>query len=308
MSPRTGASMGRSLRLLEPNTCYFITNRTARSCFFMRPSPQTNNELGAALARSASIHGVKVYAYVFASNHVHMIVSGNHETIPAFMRDFKSWSAKKVNRIIGWSGSFWQRRYSSEPILDDTALRGRYAYIIQHGVKEGLVERPELWPGLHCVEQLRTGAARTFQWFDAGGFFEAERAGDKPERSAFVHPVSLELAPPPFVSGGADNPGREVCDLIDAATREAAEVRGDAAYLGAEVVCQQDPLSRPLQTKRSRRPYCHASSREQRSAYRAKYRAFAEAFRKAVDSCRSGVSMPFPRYAFPPGGLASVAA
>lgn len=300
--------MGRSLRLIEPNVCYFITNRTARSCFFMRPSPETNNELGAALARSASTHGVKIYAYVFVSNHMHMVVSGNHQTIPAFMRDFKSWSAKKVNRLINSSGAFWERRYSSEPILDPEALRDRYAYIVKHGVKEGLVERPELWPGLHCVEQLRTGKTRMFRWFDAGGFFQAKRAGQAPERSAFVQPVELELTPPPFIADGEDETRRQLRELIDAAIREAAEARGDRGFLGADAVCKQDPYSRPAHTKRSRRPYCHASSRGQRRAYRAKYRTFADAFRSAVESWRGGAPMTFPRFAHPPGGLVAVAA
>jgi hypothetical protein len=48
-----------------------------------------------------------------------------------------------VGRLVGWSGGFWERRYSAEPVLDDTALVGRLRYILAHGVKEGLTVREQ---------------------------------------------------------------------------------------------------------------------------------------------------------------------
>jgi hypothetical protein len=49
--------------------------------------------------------------------------------------------SRKVGRLVDWSGGFWERRYSAEPVLDDEALVGRLRYVLAHGVKEGLVER-----------------------------------------------------------------------------------------------------------------------------------------------------------------------
>lgn len=297
--------MGRPLRLIEPDVLYFITDRTTQSRMLLRPSAKSNNEIGASLARASQVHGVKIYAYVVTSNHVHLIVSGNHETIPAFMRDFKSWSAKKVGRLVDWSGAFWQRRYSCEPILDDEALRRRYAYIAQHGVKEGLVDRPEDWPGLHCVTQLRTGRTRTFQWFDASGFFRASKAGENPSRAQFTQPVVLELSIPPFLAGTDEaKVWAQMTELVEQATRDAVEQREGAPSLGAEKVLDQDPYSRPHASKRSPRPLCHASTRDGWRGYKAKYLAFASAFRAAVSSWRSRKAVAFPAYAYSPGRLA----
>ncbi|WPB77632.1 hypothetical protein KYC5002_00500 [Archangium violaceum] len=64
------------------------------------------------------------------------------------MRYLRANLSKKVGRLADWSGGFWERRYSAEPVLDDTALVGRLRYVLTHGVKEGLVERSAEWPGL----------------------------------------------------------------------------------------------------------------------------------------------------------------
>ena len=53
--------------------------------------------------------------------------------------------SRKVGRLVDWSGGFWERRYSAEPVLDDEALVGRLRYVLAHGVKEGLVERSAEW-------------------------------------------------------------------------------------------------------------------------------------------------------------------
>jgi hypothetical protein len=45
--------------------------------------------------------------------------------------------SRKVGRLVDWSGGFWERRYSAEPVLDDEALVGRLRYVLAHGVKEG---------------------------------------------------------------------------------------------------------------------------------------------------------------------------
>ncbi len=55
---------------------------------------------------------------------------------------------------LDWSGGFWERRYSAEPVLDDATLVGRLRYVLAHGVKEGLVDRRAEWPGLTCLPQL----------------------------------------------------------------------------------------------------------------------------------------------------------
>jgi len=54
--------------------------------------------------------------------------------LAGFMQYLRANLSKKVGRLVDWSGSFWERRYSAEPVLDDEALVGRLRYVLAHGV------------------------------------------------------------------------------------------------------------------------------------------------------------------------------
>ncbi|EPX57891.1 hypothetical protein D187_004548 [Cystobacter fuscus DSM 2262] len=98
----------------------------------------------------------------------HLLVWARGAALASFMQYLRSNLSKKVGRLrlVDWSGGFWERRYSAEPVLDDSALVGRLRYVLAHGVKEGLVERSAEWPGLTCLPQLLGPARRVFQWFN----------------------------------------------------------------------------------------------------------------------------------------------
>ena len=108
---------------------------------------------------------IRLYAFTFASNHFHLLVWARGAALAGFMQYLRANLSRKVGRLVDWSGGFWERRYSAEPVLDDEALVGRLRYVLAHGVKEGLVERSTEWPGLTCLPQLLGPARRLFQWF-----------------------------------------------------------------------------------------------------------------------------------------------
>ena len=74
---------------------------------------------------SVRLHGVELFAFGVMSNHLHLMLRAPRGNLPGFMQYFLSNVSKKVGRLVGWSGSFWERRYSAEPILDETALLER---------------------------------------------------------------------------------------------------------------------------------------------------------------------------------------
>ena len=146
--------MGWPLRMLVPNEIQFVTARCFQGRLFMRPSPRTNAIIGGTLARAARLHQVEVFGFVFASNHFHLLVRAPEATLPQFMQHLRTNISKKIGWLIGWRGSFWERRYSAEPVLDDAALEARVRYILAHGVKEGLVRRCQDWPGLSSLRLM----------------------------------------------------------------------------------------------------------------------------------------------------------
>jgi hypothetical protein len=93
-----------------------------------------------------------------------------------------------------------------------------------------------------------------------------------------------------------------VCE-IEEETRQRHEVEGGRP-LGVAAVLAQDPLAQPAASKHSPAPLCHGSTAPIRSAFRATYRTFVDAFRRAAGALRAlspGAPLPaFPAGSFPP--------
>lgn len=79
----------------------------------LRPSQEVNEVEGGVLAR----------AFTFTSNHFHLWARG--AGLAGFMQYLRANLSRKVGRWVDWSGGFWERRCSAQPVLDDTALVGR---------------------------------------------------------------------------------------------------------------------------------------------------------------------------------------
>ena len=74
--------------------------------------------------------------------------------------------------------------------------------------------------------------------------------------------------------------------------------------MGVAAILAQDPHSRPATTDRSPAPFVHASDKKTALEFRAKYRAFVDAFRAGAERLkrRAGeFADMFPLWSFPPG-------
>src|SRR5262249_20783571 len=132
----------------------------------LRPSKRTNDVLGGVLSRAAKRHDVELFAFIFFSNHLHILIRAPKGNLSTFMQYLLTNISKKVGALVDWKGRFWERRYSAEPVLDEEALLSRLRYILAHGVKEGFVRTSWEWPGLNSLPELFGKSPRTFRWFD----------------------------------------------------------------------------------------------------------------------------------------------
>ena len=164
-APQGGVQLGRPLRMYEAGIPYFLTIRCLQGRLFLRPSERTNEVIGGVLARAVRLAGVELFAFVFASNHLHLLVRAPRRNVSQFMQHLLTNLSKKVGAIVGWRGAFWERRYSAEPVLDDEALLGRIRYILSHGVKEGYVATCRDWPGLSSLSMMLEDVPRRYRWF-----------------------------------------------------------------------------------------------------------------------------------------------
>ena len=92
------------------------------------------------------------------SNHFHLLLSAQSSPdLALFMCYFKGNLARELARVHEWHGTLWQKRYSTDDILDETGLIEAFKYITENSVKEGLVDHPKDWTGLHGYRQLVMG-------------------------------------------------------------------------------------------------------------------------------------------------------
>jgi REP element-mobilizing transposase RayT len=299
--------MGWPLRMFQEEGYYFVTSRCYQGRLLLRPSAEVNEVVGGVLAKAVqqSAGCVRLHAFTFASNHFHLLVWARGTALAGFMQYLRANLSRKVGRLVDWSGSFWERRYSAEPVLDDAALVGRLRYVLAHGVKEGLVEKCAQWPGLTCLPQLLGPARRLFRWFNWTKRWSNRRHEDRAGAQGrfaqeWAEPVELEVAPLPCWEGlSEEQRQRAVRGLLEQVEAEARA--RDTPVLGVRAVRAQHPHTRPEHLKRSPRPLGHASTRQALLELREHYRAFVAAFREAAARwMRGDFSACFPLFSFPP--------
>jgi hypothetical protein len=86
--------------------------------------------------------------------------------------------AREIGRLHGWREKFWARRHQAILVShEEEAQVGRLAYLLGNAIKEGLLERPHHWPGVHCARALCHGTELEGTWFDRTAQYEARRRG-----------------------------------------------------------------------------------------------------------------------------------
>ena len=115
--------------MFEPDKVHFVTFRTIQGRFLLRPSMAVNLIIGGVLAHAMKRFHIKLFNFVFLSNHGHLLLQAPEGMLPPFMQFLLSNVARKLGSLHDWHDKLWARRYSSEPVLDDDAVNGRMIYI-----------------------------------------------------------------------------------------------------------------------------------------------------------------------------------
>ena len=300
--------MARRLRHTpEGGALFDVTCRTVQSRFLLRPGPLLNEIILGALVRAKRRYGVELSAFIFLSNHLHLLVrASDSEQLARFMGYFLSKLAREVCRLTGWRDKVFARRYQAIPISEEEAAQvDRLMYILSNGCKEDLVERPQDWPGVHCVEALLTGEPLKGTWFDRTQEFAARNRGEQFGPRKYAFDETLELDPLPCWRHLSQKQYRsQIAGLVEKITAEAGVRRKATGVqpLGPAAILAQHPFGQPLKTKRSFAPRAHAFRREIRKAMYEVYAGFVSAFREAAEKWRGGDRMAkFPVGSFPPG-------
>ncbi len=87
---------------------------------------------------------INLFAYVVMPNHVHILARFN-DAISDVMRNFKSFTGKANNSILGRTGEFWQPDFYDQWVETDDDFRMAKSYIEFNPVRAGLCESTEDW-------------------------------------------------------------------------------------------------------------------------------------------------------------------
>ena len=80
-----------------------------------------------------------LYAWCVMPNHVHVLFRLlDGYALDGVMHSWKSYSAKKANRLLGRTGKFWQREYYDHMVRSEAAFYRIVNYIFQNPEKVGL--------------------------------------------------------------------------------------------------------------------------------------------------------------------------
>jgi REP element-mobilizing transposase RayT len=299
--------MSRRLRFIpDPSALVEVTCRALQSRFLLRPGPTLDAIILGALARAQRRYPVRICAFFFASNHFHLILEVDDAwQLSRFMNYFSSKVAREIGRLTGWREKIFGRRYQAVLISDEPEAQiARLRYVLSHGVKEGLVERLQEWPGVHCVEALTEGRTLAGWWFDRTQEYLARRRGEDFGPYQYATRETLELTPLPCWKHLTPEKRQQMAAAMVAEIEAQAAARRESTgvqVLGPAAILAQSPESRPLKTKRSPAPAVHAANRAVRRELRNAYFLFVAAYRAAAEKLRAGQrDPPFPNGCFPP--------
>ena len=298
---------------------HFVTCRNLMGFLLMKPTPHTNRIIAGALAyaKEKSEAGIEVHAYVFMSNHYHMLItSRDQRALSNFMCRFNGSLGKELGVIHDFHGKIWHSRYTASEVLDEAALEKRYHYIFSNSVKENLVEHPREWPGLHAYRSICEGEVVKGIWIDRTGLYEARqraklkknRGKPQPQEAEYTTELTLTLdGPPPLWSELSDEAYQTRCQRIaDEVVAQYAALRSAKKQhvLGVEGVLAQDVIQ-PRFVKRSARPLYHATCPAALMEFKAQYEFFVSQFFSASAHLRAHVASHCctPEVSFPEGGV-----
>ena len=298
--------MGRRVRFVPEGSLLEVTCRTVQSRFLLRPSPNLNRIILGILGRAQRRYGLRIHAFVFMSNHYHLLVSPTSaRQLAAFMAYLNANLAKEAARIHDWAHHLWSRRYHFlEVSPEEEAHVGRLRYILAHGCKEGLVDTPGEWPGVQCVAAFLEGEPLAGMWFDRTLEYEARRKGIALGPLDFATPETVRLEPLPcWAHLPAQVYRQHIADIVRQIVEESARARRRSSLrsMGRDAILRQNPHAQPLQAKRGPSPTCHAASKKWRRRLRESYALFLAAYRRASERLRAGdLTARFPPGCFPP--------
>ena len=242
--------MARKLRFIaHTRTLISITCRAVQGRFLFRPGPDLNDVVLGVLGRAQRRYETTIAAVFVMSTHLHLLMVVDDAKEPcAFMRYVNSKLAREVNRLTGWRGPVFDRRYEMTVVTnEDAAQIERLRYVLSQSVKDNLVERVRQWPGVHSAGALIDGTPLTGHWFDRTKEFAARLRREDFGRLRYATVETVTFSPIPCWAHMSPELYRaRIAAMVEAIESEAASERErtGSSVLGVKEILSRDPNGR----------------------------------------------------------------
>lgn len=280
--------------------------------------------LESIIARAQELYPVKISAFLFEANHLHMLlVVDNPTDVKDFMRYIKTESSHIINRMLGRKKrTIWCEGYDSPILCDfDIALK-KLIYIYTNPVKDNLESSIDLYPHLSSWKMLKTGRHRRevpcclgrddapYLGEKVYSHYELKKIAKGLRKKAEKIKGSYEIDPTAWLEAFGirdkaeqDEVNKRVLDRIRAKEEEFNEARKKAgkSVIGAKLL-KSAPLDTQYEPKRrGRRSMFLASEKELRFAFYEGVKHLLDKAREITNEwLRGDFRRSFPLGLYPP--------
>lgn len=269
------------------------------------------NIIGSCMARGTMRFNVRIYGFVWMSNHGHLLLGAETQDFADFMAYLNGQIAVNVNRFLVRENQLWARRYSSAPVLDEGAELQMLGYLLANPQNAGLAASIDAWPGLSSAKFLFQNIKQRFLNFDRTAWHSAGRPSNI---APFLSTMILEQKLLPQLARLSDKVRRRklrraIRDALKSQQTSATTIESVSdslpprrALVSRVAIATDRPASaQDRQKKRSKQPLCYTTNPVLREIYREWRREFRSVYRKCSREFRLGnVDIAFPPGSFAP--------
>ncbi|MBN1499501.1 MAG: transposase [Spirochaetes bacterium] len=133
--------MGRPRRIIQTGLSYHTYTRCRNLENHFKNDRFKNLVIKAILEIQKKLN-FELNDFIIMPNHLHLVITtlNDKDTISKIMQVIKSVIAKRMNKLLGVRGPFWNERFGSKIVYFFPAL---CSYIANNPVRKGLIEKAE---------------------------------------------------------------------------------------------------------------------------------------------------------------------
>lgn len=165
--------MAYEYRVKDQHAVYFITSTVHQWVDIFTRQDYVNIVID-SLKFCQKEKGLKIYAWVIMTNHIHLIIQSEKGNLRDILRDFKKYTATQIIRAIENNSKesrrkwllwllkkedkiwFWEEGYHGEEIYSEEFFMTKLKYIHMNPVRAGIVLKEEEYLNSSCGDYYGT--------------------------------------------------------------------------------------------------------------------------------------------------------